>query len=293
MLQKIIILRNLKYLCTKSLAAQEEKNMFHILDIIEQNYCYFGANEKKIKKPKIYDYQETIKILQENPKSFCRIGDGELEIIMGNSIPFQSYHPRLAKYLCQILINQLPQLHVGINYEYFYPTDYINEFTRRFVLLNSTKYRRVVLQYCNFDNYYIDAAFTQKYISSENLNLDRHYTLVKELFSDKDIVLFAGKGVLDNLHYNLLDVSNNIRVVDAPSRDAFSEFDRLMKVAIEFPREMIRCFILGPTSKPLVYELSKRGYIAWDIGHLLKDYDFFMKKKQKSSNNIVSFFSPD
>ena len=59
------------------------------------------------------------------------------------------------------------------------------------------------------------------------------------------------------------------------------------------PNKKIFVFILGPTANALVYKLSQKGYIAWDIGHLAKDYDAYMKKIEKNEKNIFEFFKPD
>lgn len=39
----------------------------------------------------------------------------------------------------------------------------------------------------------------------------------------------------------------------------------------------------------MVFELTRRGYIACDIGHLLKDYDAYMRKEESNED----FFAPD
>ena len=52
-------------------------------------------------------------------------------------------------------------------------------------------------------------------------------------------------------------------------------------------------FILGPCSKVLVYMLSREGRLAFDIGHLAKDYDFYMKGYERNSKNIREFYRPD
>lgn len=52
-------------------------------------------------------------------------------------------------------------------------------------------------------------------------------------------------------------------------------------------------FALGPVSKLLVYDLKELGYLAWDVGHIFKDYDSYMKKTPKNENSIKRFYAPD
>ncbi len=40
-------------------------------------------------------------------------------------------------------------------------------------------------------------------------------------------------------------------------------------------------------------DLADMGYIACDSGHMAKDYDFYMKKLEKSSKIEGEFYSPD
>ncbi|MBQ5851387.1 MAG: DUF1792 domain-containing protein, partial [Lachnospiraceae bacterium] len=53
------------------------------------------------------------------------------------------------------------------------------------------------------------------------------------------------------------------------------------------------CIVLGPTAKPLAYDLHKAGYTAWDIGHFIKDYDAYCKRSARDAQTIAKFYSPD
>lgn len=78
-----------------------------------------------------------------------------------------------------------------------------------------------------------------------------------------------------------------------PKHNSFDQFDTLLSKAKMYPSNKTLVFILGPCSKALVYELAKEGYIAWDVGHLAKDYDAWMKGMDKTPQNIIDFYKPD
>lgn len=71
----------------------------------------FYKNANKIyettasKKPKVLSCTETLDELVNSNKSICRYGDGEFNIIFGESIPFQKYDVNLQKRLKDILIS--------------------------------------------------------------------------------------------------------------------------------------------------------------------------------------------
>ena len=51
--------------------------------------------------------------------------------------------------------------------------------------------------------------------------------------------------------------------------------------------------IMANKANSLAHTLAKEGYMAWDIGHLAKDYDMYMKNIQKNPTTINDFFQPD
>lgn len=187
--------------------------------------------------------------------------------------------------------------YVGVPYQYFHSLERLGEQSRRFTLIYGPRYRRLILDYCNFDQEYLDAAFSSYYISS-SASIDRHYFdayfhEVKSLFRGKNVILFAGEGVFTKLTSDVFEEARSQKLVEAPSRDAFDDFDALLAKARMYPKDTLLCFILGPTAKPLCYELSKDGYLAWDIGHLAKDYDAYCKNIQRSPEALKTFMSPD
>ena len=75
---------------------------------------------------------------------------------------------------------------------------------------------------------------------------------------------------------------------------AFSEYDALLKKIDEkVPKDYLVCLILGQTATVLVPDLTDRGYMAWDVGHVAKDYDAYMKKTEKTQENMDKFWAPD
>lgn len=116
---------------------EENKNNFDTL-------CIKGENE-------------TLDTLYKTPKSYARFGDGEINIINGNSTGFQKYDERLAKKLKEILNKKHDNLYVGLNRSYFESPIKYSDRNRKYYRLYSTKLRRSLLLNCNKENVYYDA----------------------------------------------------------------------------------------------------------------------------------------
>lgn len=53
---------------------------------------------------KVLDKEKTLKILLDTHASIIRFGDGEMDLIRGENIPYQNYHPELADQMKELLL---------------------------------------------------------------------------------------------------------------------------------------------------------------------------------------------
>ncbi len=98
------ILKNIKYFLSYDLYEHELERTYEIQDkIVEDLFFEFEENKYIINNLNIIDAEESINLLMENPKSFCRFGDGEIGIMQGKNQPFQKYDEKLANGLKDIL----------------------------------------------------------------------------------------------------------------------------------------------------------------------------------------------
>lgn len=249
-------------------------------------------NRKYVNCYRVLSPEETIEYLQNNTVCFCRFGDGEIAIMRGESIAFQQSDSALAERLKEIIKTNEPGLRIGINYMYFNPVDSVNPYTQKFFEAMAMQ-RRFMIKNCNKDVEYIDASITQLYQIFMDYDFDTHFKKMQHIFEGRDITVICGRGVIQNIKYNALDVCHSVEYIFAPSKDAFSQYSDILAKAMDIKEDRIICVILGPTAKVLVYDLFKKGRIAWDIGHYLKDYDAYMKKNPRTETEIVQFYRPD
>ena len=278
---------------------KDVQNALQILKLVEDKYRYELTDEKfqKTWKPEILDVTTTIDNLLTSRKSLCRFGDGECTLMKGSGIGFQEYDAELAERLRQILADEQTDCYVGINRYYWYildePERNTNPVHYRFYTFNVPQYREFYKAHCNKNKIYVDSCLGG-YMSQKSLEFcQKRFDKLKTLFTDKKLVIVAGETVFDNIQYDFFESAAEKEFVFAPRVNAFRHFNEIIEKLLKYPKDYLMVLILGPTATVLAYELSKRGYVSYDIGHVPKDYDAFMKRADRSAEAISKFYAPD
>lgn len=278
------------------LRTREQDLIYKIKDeAIEE--CILEAEEYKqnLKRLCVLDSEQTISLLMNQPKSFTRLGDGEIHIMQGIDQAFQKYDPVLAEKMREVLRHKRDDVYVGLNHAYWEsPTRYA-ERNRRFYRIRGTSYRRFFDEHCDPTNIYLDAAcFGAYYRYDDSFDYEGHYARIKELFANKKVAIVAGEGVFEKLDHNVFELASEQMIVHGPRIHAFSEYDSILEnIDRLVPKDYLVCLILGQTATVLVSDLTDMGYMTWDVGHMAKDYDAYMKKTEKTQKNMDSFWDPD
>ena len=117
---------------------------------------------------------------------------------------------------------------------------------------------------------------------------------ILKIAEEKKIAIVCGEGILDKLDFDVFELAKEKKFVYAPRRDAFSKYDEIIKkIENNVEKDYIVCIILGMTATVLAADLADLGYIAWDVGHVAKDYNAYMQKAEKTDTVIDAFFAPD
>lgn len=287
------IKRNIVFLMANDLA---DRFYYAKDEAIEDCVYEFEENKKLFKKLNILDRSATLALLKDKPKSFVRFGDGEIDIMQGKDSQFQLYDPVLSSKMKTILAEPHDNLYVGINPSYFQSAFRFPERQHRFYREKGTKYRDFFLRHCNSSTTYLDACCFGAYFRfSDEYNFEAYYTTVRSFFKDRNIILVSGTGVFEKLTFDVFDLAKSKTIVHGPNINAFSEYEKILKNVINIAdkENSFICVILGQTAKVLVAELASRGYLAWDVGHLAKDYDVYMRGVAKTKENMDEFWGID
>lgn len=297
-----------KYHRIKQLIRQLFKNLYYLANTdlsdkfyetkdgaVEDSFYEFEQNKRLLKSLPVLSQEDSLSKLESFPKSFVRFGDGEIDIIQGKDCPFQSYDPVLSLRLLDILSSDRNDIYIGINRSYFQSAFGFIERNHRFYREHNTEYRRFFVSNCNSDVQYLDACCFGAYLRyEESFDYERHYQRLRNLISGRNIALVAGYGIIEKLEYQFFDVASDIIRINAPCINAFDEYDQLLSnIQNEVPINYLVCIILGQTATVLAADLAEKGYLAWDMGHIAKEYDAYRRGMDKSKENLDKFWAPD
>ena len=266
-------------------------------EIIED--CAFELDELRDMllplKPKVLTRQESLEVLQSNPKSFARFGDGEIAIMQGHSIPFQEYDSVLAEKMFKVLKTKRDDMYVGINDNYFHaiPLD-SSERERQFLRAAAPKLRKFFMEEFNREIQYLNACCFCGYFRYSEAVYGEIIDVKRKLFEGRKIAIVTGESVKAKWDYDIFELAAGKQYIEAPSKNAFQEYDSILDdINRNVGRDTLLCLILGPTATVMAADLTDMGYIAWDIGHMAKDYDAYMKRISKDRETNAKFWSPD
>jgi len=251
------------------------------------------ASSNESKRLKIKNASDSIEEIIRKKASFCRFGDGEFMLMLGSSIPFQSYSEKLALRLKDIFKSSIDNIFIGAPHFYFYDGPPLRNMQKYFLRTWVSKNRNLICDMANIDNQYYDTASTQLYALYDDYNFPTYFSKIKQLFMGRDLIVICGETIFNDIEHNIFDSADSIKYVHAPSKDAFANYDSLLSEALNFDKNSLIIIILGPTATILAFDLASIGYQAVDFGHIAKDYDFYKKGISHNSETISEFYKAD
>lgn len=233
-------------------------------------------NIKRGKKICILNIEDSINELLNNSKGLVRFGDGELSIMEGGHINFQTPNRELGKKLEEVILNPINNCYIGV-------PDEINlidfsrqtERSQKFWVQHVYKERDNWMRYLKNDQIYLTTNVTRPYMRFANKEKSKKYfDEIRKLWDEKDIVMIEGAGTRLGIGNDLFSNCKSIRRIICPERDAFNVYEDILKEAMKLEKHTPVFLALGPTATILGYELCKAGYLAYDIGHIDIEYEW-------------------
>lgn len=200
-------------------------------------------------RPRFLKKEEISNILKQ--KSFLRIGDGEVHIMLGQGIGFQKKDKRLAGYLKKSIVS------------YTESSPYVLGINER-VMSKSNRYLRekqalrLWLPMKIF--YYLYFPKRTQYIDASLFYYRASFTrFLGDVLQGKDVILVSRKENIENFISRAKGMT--IYPVETKAQNAFDDFDSIVQKIklIASEQGYKKCVVLaacGPASKAIVYELS-------------------------------------
>jgi glycosyltransferase family protein len=244
--------------------------------------------------PEVKSIDESIAYIVQQQCSVCRFGEGEMRLMMGNSIEFQEHSPELEKALIKVIESKdgntiicLPDVFSSLQpYKkaiQYYWKKHLRTFY--FSWVSFTKQNR----------WYYNSFVTRPYISYNDYHLSQQWFAdIKRIWEAKKIVIIEGSTSRLGVENDLFSNAQSIERILCPSKNAFAEYARIYSVATSLPKHKLILIALGPTATVLAFDLSMQGYQAIDIGHIDIEYEWFLRKavdkidiRDKHTNEVL------
>lgn len=229
-------------------------------------------------QPKIATMQETISRIIEYRSSMARYGDGELNIMKGQSIPFQKYNFELGKKMQHLLkLNDdnflicLPEIFGDLN---FYKDD-----AKKYWQRNIRKNRRTWNKYLSYQKQYYNAYVSRFYYGfKDKTHCEKIVKQLKQIWKERDLLIVEGEKSRLGVGNDLFDDARSIKRILCPATDAFSVYTQIVNSVRKYDTESLVLLALGPTATAMAYDLYKLGYQTLDIGHIDIEYEWYLMK---------------
>ncbi|WP_153059625.1 GT-D fold domain-containing glycosyltransferase, partial [Streptococcus suis] len=177
---------------------------------------------KKLEEIKVLTILESLNYIKENNSSVVRFGDGEIDLIMGNSIPYQSYNNDLARALKFILQTPSDKDLLVCLPDVFQKIERYNSNARYFWEQHFAKYHEFYEKECQSD-WYGSTFLSRPYIDlKDKTQSGEYFEAIKELWRGKDILLVEGVTSRSGMGNDLFAQAKSVSRIICPSHDAFS-----------------------------------------------------------------------
>lgn len=179
---------------------------------------------------KVKTISETLDYISKHTASVARFGDGEIDIIAGNSIPYQVYDSELAKRLERLLNRQSNEKLVICVSDVFDNLGRYNDFSQQFWRDHLYQYNDLYQKNCQAE-WYGSTFISRPYMDLLDKSLSvTYFEQLKALWKNKDILIVEGETSRSGVGNDLFNDANTISRIICPSKDAFSSFMKSRKL---------------------------------------------------------------
>lgn len=223
----------------------------------------------------VKDIDQSLDFILKNRCSVARFGDGEMDIIMGRSIPYQDYDPKLAQFLETIIGQKSSDKLLICLSDVFERTERYTPACQNFWKGHLAAFGTAYARLCRAP-WYGSTFISRPYMDLQDKSVSAAYfSQLKSIWAGRDILIVEGQTSRSGVGNDLFQEAKSIQRIICPSKNAFSRYEDILKAVQEQGKNRLVLLMLGPTAKVLAYQLSGLGYEAVDIGHIDSEYEWF------------------
>jgi glycosyltransferase, SP_1767 family len=235
-----------------------------------------------IPKIKVLSNQQTLDFILKHGSSVARFGDGEVELMTGKSIPYQSYDKDLAAELKATLQEPSSNELLVCLPDVFEHLERYNSNAKKFWKIHFDQAADFYKENCQSE-WYGSTFLSRPYIDLQDKSQAAPYfERLKTLWKDCDILIVEGETSRSGMGNDLFAQAKSVSRIIGPSKNAYIYKDELLREIKKYADGKLILLMLGPTAKVLVKELAK-DYQAIDLGHIDSEYEWF---KQQATHKV-------
>lgn len=229
-------------------------------------------------KIKVLSVEETLEVLLHTNKSMVRFGDGELVMISGRNIIFQTAAPEITEGLRRIIGYQYDDLIVTLP-DIFDDLNIYVPASKAFWEDHLLFFRRAYYKYCNTNKCYYNTSVSRGYVTFvDKSKSGEGFEKFRQVFANKNLIMVEGCTAHNGVGNDLFSLASSVRRIVCPSSNAYRVRDRILEECLKFDKNNLFLVALGVTAKALVEELFLKGYRVIDIGNLDMEYEWYLRK---------------
>lgn len=238
-----------------------------------------------LKFPEVMSIEDSIDLAVKNNMSITRFGDGELSLMCGRDLNFQSYQPELARKMEKAIrsVNKrllvcIPDCFSEMSLGNLCSTD--ERFWRSHLLFFRRQWHKRLDVGRKYGNTWLSRIYSMKWEQDEALKIFSH---LENLWIDRDVVIIEGAKSRIGVGNDCFQKAKSIRRILGPAKNSFSAYDQILAEAIKITGNPLFIIAMGPSATAMAYELTELGYPALDLGHLDIEFEWMrMGVKTKS-----------
>ena len=240
-------------------------------------WCYRDAlYVRRHTPPKILSIPDTLDMVARERLSVSRFGDGEIKLVAGKGISFQTFDAVLQTKLAEVLSSDDDGFLVCLP-DVFDDRRYLIDSASQHWKNHLAQFRRIwyarLRQNKTYGNAFLSRCY---YMLRDKTNSGDYFRAMRRIWDGQDILLVEGEKSRLGVGNDLFGNAKSVQRILGPVRNAWTRYDALLDAAKRYGKDKLILLALGPTASVMAYALFKAGYRAVDLGHADIEYEWFL-----------------